>query len=87
MGRPDRYAGELPILYVQLKSGARATAQDLEEFLRDRIDERAALPKSIVIVPEIPLSGVGKISKLLLRRQAIREVFQDAIDRLALGRL
>ena len=87
VGRPDRYAGELPILYVQLKSGARATAQDLEEFLRDRIDERAALPKSIVIVPEIPLSGVGKISKLLLRRQAIREVFQDTIDRLALGRL
>jgi fatty-acyl-CoA synthase len=72
---------------VQLKSGAQTTEQDLEEFLRERIPERAAVPKSIVIVREIPLSGVGKISKLHLRRGAIRDVFQQEIDRLALDRL
>ena len=87
VGKPDRYTGELPILYVQLKSGARVTEEDLDEFLRDRIVERAAIPKSIIIVPEIPLSGVGKISKLHLRRQAISEVFQEEIDRLGLDRL
>jgi fatty-acyl-CoA synthase len=87
VGKPDKYAGELPILYVQLKSGAHATEQELETFLRERIVERAALPKSIVIVPAIPLSGVGKISKLHLRRQAICEVFQCEIDRIALDRL
>jgi fatty-acyl-CoA synthase len=87
VGKPDRYAGELPILYVQLKPGARATEQDLQAFLRERIVERAAIPKAIVIVPEIPLSGVGKISKLQLRRRAISDVFQEEIDRLALDRL
>ena len=71
VGRPDRYAGELPILYVQLKPGARASEQGLQEFLRERIVERAAMPKSVIIIPEIPLSGPGKVSKLLLRRQAI----------------
>jgi fatty-acyl-CoA synthase len=87
VGKPDKYAGELPILFVQLKPGARASEGDLEEFLRERIVERAAIPKSVVIVAEIPLSGPGKISKLLLRRQAISNVFQEEIDRLDLGRL
>jgi hypothetical protein len=40
-----------------------------------------------MFVPEIPLSGVGKISKLHLRRRAISDVFQEEIDRLALDRL
>jgi fatty-acyl-CoA synthase len=71
VGKPDKYAGELPILYVQLKPGMRASEQELEEFLRERIVERAAFPKAIIIVPEIPLSGPGKISKLTLRRRAI----------------
>ena len=84
VGKPDKYAGELPILYVQLKPGMRATAQELEEFLRDRIVERAAFPKAVIVVPEIPLSGPGKISKLTLRRQAISAVFQEEIERLAL---
>lgn len=87
IGRPDRYAGELPILYVQLKPGAQASAQELEAFVRERIVERAAVPKSVIIVPEIPLSGPGKISKLQLRREAIRGVFQEEIDRLGLDRL
>jgi fatty-acyl-CoA synthase len=84
VGKPDKYAGELPILYVQLKPGMPATAKELEEFLRDRIVERAAFPKAVIVVPEIPLSGPGKISKLTLRRQAISAVFQEEIERLAL---
>jgi fatty-acyl-CoA synthase len=87
IGKPDKYAGELPILYVQLKPGAQASEQELERFLRERIVERAALPKSIIIVPEIPLSGPGKISKLLLRRRAISGVFQEELNRLALAYL
>jgi fatty-acyl-CoA synthase len=81
------YAGELPILYVQLKPGAQASEQELEMFLRERIVERAALPKSIIIVSEIPLSGPGKISKLLLRREAISRVFQEELDRLAFANM
>ena len=84
VGKPDKYAGELPILYVQLKPGMRASEEELEEFLRDRIVERAAFPKAIVVVPEIPLSGPGKISKLISRRRAISAVFQEELNSLAL---
>jgi fatty-acyl-CoA synthase len=87
VGKPDKYAGELPVLYVQLKPGAKASEQELETFVRERIVERAALPKSVIIVSEIPLSGPGKISKLLLRRNAISGVFQEELDRLALENL
>lgn len=85
VGRPDKYAGELPVLYVQLKPGASVVAEEIEAFVRERIDERAATPKAVHIVPEIPLSGVGKISKLMIRRAAIAAVFQEEIDRLPLA--
>jgi fatty-acyl-CoA synthase len=85
VGRPDKYAGELPVLYVQLKPGARATEAELSDFVRARIVEQAAMPKSIMIVPEIPLSGPGKISKLLLRRRSIVATFQEELDQLGLA--
>jgi fatty-acyl-CoA synthase len=85
VGKPDKYAGELPILYIQLKPRMHASEQELEEFLRDRIVERAAFPKAVIIIPEIPLSGPGKISKLILRRRAICAVFQEELNGLALS--
>jgi fatty-acyl-CoA synthase len=85
IGKPDKYAGELPILFVQLKPGTTQSAAELEDFLRARIVERAAMPKSIIILPELPLSGPGKISKLLLRRRTICDLFGDELGRLDLG--
>ena len=38
VGRPDVHAGELPVAYVQLKPGARATEDELLSFARDQID-------------------------------------------------
>ena len=87
VGKPDKYAGELPVLYVQLRPGAEASQQDLADFLLERIVERAAVPKSVIIVPEIPMSGVGKILKLPLRRKAIAAAFEEEIKRLSIERL
>jgi fatty-acyl-CoA synthase len=80
VGRPCRYAGELPVLYVQLKAGAQATERDIADFIAPRIQERAAIPKSVHILPALPLSGPGKISKLNLRREAARSQFQAEVD-------
>jgi fatty-acyl-CoA synthase len=85
IGKPDKYAGELPVLYIQLKPQARVTEEELSDFVPARILERAAMPKRITIVPEIPLSGPGKISKLLLRRDVIRTAFQEELDGLGLA--
>jgi fatty-acyl-CoA synthase len=85
VGMPDKYAGELPVLYVQLKPNEAVTETDLLDFISNRIQERAATPKRLVILNDIPLTGPGKIAKATLRHEAIRATFQAEIDRAAAG--
>jgi fatty-acyl-CoA synthase len=80
VGRPDRYAGELPILFVQLRAERTADPEDLLNFVQARIHERAAIPKAVHILATMPLSGPGKIHKAALRFEAIRAVMQGEID-------
>ena len=76
VGKPDAYAGELPVAYVQLIPGSQATAAELMAFASSHITERAATPKDIFIVDEIPLSDVGKPIKIALRRDAAERTFR-----------
>jgi fatty-acyl-CoA synthase len=75
VGRPDAYAGELPVAYVQLVADAAATADELGRFVLDSIPERAAAPKEITILPSMPLTDVGKPAKPQLRRDAAQRAF------------
>jgi fatty-acyl-CoA synthase len=84
VGKPDAYAGELPVAYVQLIPGSQATPTDLMAFASSHIAERAAIPKDIFIVEEIPLSDVGKPIKTALRRDAAERTFRAVLTE-ALG--
>ncbi|MFO0592679.1 MAG: AMP-binding protein [Polyangiaceae bacterium] len=85
VGEPDAYAGELPVCYVTLRPGASAvTADDLRLFVEPRIAERPAWPKRIHVLPELPLTAVGKIYKPALRIDATRRVAEEAVQQ-ALG--
>ena len=79
IGQPDARSGELPAAYVELCAGAAATAEELLDYARDHIAERAALPKHLEIVPELPKTAVGKVFKPDLRRRAITRVFDAAL--------
>lgn len=79
IGRPDMHAGELPVVYVQLRPGETITETDLADFLRDEIGERAAVPKAIRIVDAMPLTGVGKILKPALKRQETVDALRSAL--------
>ena len=83
VGKPDAYAGELPMAYVQLVKDATATPDDLSRFVLDAIPERAAAPKEIVILDRMPLTDVGKPAKPQLRcdaaRRTLRVVLTDAV--------
>ena len=79
VSKPDAYAGELPIAYVQLVPGARASADDIRDFAQAHIPERAAAPKEIVIVEKMPLTDVQKPAKVELRRDAARRAFQEVL--------
>ncbi len=75
IGQPDAMAGELPCVYVELVAGASATAKELLEHAADRIPERAAIPKHIEVLAELPKTAVGKVFKPDLRRLAITRVY------------
>jgi fatty-acyl-CoA synthase len=80
VGKPDAYAGELPVAYVALKAGATVTEQALLDHAQQTVKERAAIPKSIVILDQMPLTAVGKIFKLPLRCDAVRRVYAEALS-------
>lgn len=82
IGRPDARVGEMPVAYVQLKEGMTATEEELLEFAAENIGERAAVPKRIYIIPEIPLTAVGKIFKPTLTHQQVKEVLEDALNKI-----
>jgi fatty-acyl-CoA synthase len=79
IGQPDAHAGELPCAYVELVKGANIDIAALHAHARDRIAERAAVPKHIEILAELPKTAVGKVLKPDLRRLAIKRVLDAAL--------
>jgi fatty-acyl-CoA synthase len=79
VSKPDSYAGELPVAYVQLVPGAKATADELQSFAQAHVPERAAAPKEIVLLEKMPLTDVGKPAKVQLRLDAARRAFSTAL--------
>ncbi|UFM65063.1 acyl-CoA synthetase [Paracoccus sp. MA] len=79
IGQPDSFAGELPCAYVELVAGAEVGLDELMEHARAHIHERAAVPKHIEILPELPKTAVGKIFKPDLRKLAIKRVYDEAL--------
>jgi len=79
VGRPDAYAGELPVLYVQLKPKQTLSKDELLSFAEQHIHERAAVPKFIEIIDEIPLTSIGKIFKVPLKHQQIEASLSHAL--------
>lgn len=80
IGKPDGYAGELPVVFVQLKPGKTPNEKDLSDFIRPKIPERAAIPTQIYFIETMPLTLVGKIFKPQLRWDATKMVFSEILS-------
>ena len=80
VGRPDPHAGEIPVAYVQLQEGADLTEKQVLDYLKREMGERAAIPKEVFIIEQVPLTPVGKIFKPALRWEAIRQVYQTELQ-------
>jgi fatty-acyl-CoA synthase len=80
VGKPDSYAGEVPVAYVQLVPGSRTTEAEILAFVASRIAERAAMPKEILIVDKLPLTDVGKPIKAALRCDIAERTFRAVLE-------
>ena len=80
IGQPDAHAGEVPCAFVELVEGASVTEEELLEYCKVHVHERAAHPKHMTILPELPKTAVGKVFKPELRKQAITRVYNQALE-------
>ncbi len=80
IGQPDAHSGEVPCAFVELVEGASVTEQELMDYCKVHVHERAAQPKHMTILNELPKTAVGKVFKPDLRKQAITRIYNGALD-------
>jgi fatty-acyl-CoA synthase len=68
VAKPDDKWGEVPAAFIELKDGARVTAEDIIEHCRAHL-ARYKVPKHIEF-GVLPKTSTGKIQKFVLREQA-----------------
>jgi len=71
IGVPDPKWGEVGKACVVLKPGATASEAELIAFLQENL-ARYKVPKSVVFLDSLPLSGMGKILRRELRAQSAK---------------
>ncbi len=79
VGQPDAHAGELPMAFVTLKPGAKATADEIAAAAKELVPERAAVPVRVEILQQMALTTVGKVAKAVLRMRAAEHVLRDQL--------
>ncbi|UOA26300.1 acyl-CoA synthetase [Pseudosulfitobacter sp. DSM 107133] len=80
IGQPDAHSGEVPCAYVELVDGATVTEDELMAYCTKHVHERAAHPKHMTIMDELPKTAVGKVFKPDLRKDAITRVYNAALS-------
>ncbi|VAV96848.1 Long-chain-fatty-acid--CoA ligase [hydrothermal vent metagenome] len=81
IGQPDAHAGEIPCAYVELVEGGTVTGEALLAHCKVHVHERAAIPKYIEVLDELPKTAVGKVFKPDLRKRAITRVYNAALEK------
>ncbi len=62
VGLPDSVLGEITCSAVRLKSGAKVEAEELKQFIRERLADYKT-PDKIVFMHDFPMTPSGKIKK------------------------
>jgi acyl-CoA synthetase (AMP-forming)/AMP-acid ligase II len=66
IGLPDEKRGQVPVAYVQLKTGSKATAEDLHAWCSQNM-ARYKVP-TIRMIATLPLAPTGKVDKISLAK-------------------
>jgi long-chain acyl-CoA synthetase len=66
VGRPDERYGEEVVAFVSLRNGTEVTGDELVAFAKERIGGYK-YPREIRVVPDVPLTPVGKVDRKALR--------------------
>ncbi|MCK4350900.1 MAG: AMP-binding protein [Candidatus Krumholzibacteria bacterium] len=72
VGVPDQKYGEEICVWIQLKEGESADAEEIKEFCKGKI-AHYKIPKYVKFVTEFPMTVTGKIQKYKMREISIKE--------------
>jgi fatty-acyl-CoA synthase len=72
-GVPDAKLGEEVCAWIQLKSGAASTPEEIAEFCKNQI-AHYKIPRYIRFVAEFPMTITGKVQKFAMREHMVREL-------------
>ncbi|MCB2078078.1 MAG: AMP-binding protein [Novosphingobium sp.] len=72
IGVPDAYRGESPRAYVVLHPGSTATAEQLADWLNDRVGKHERVDR-VVMRESLPKTMVGKLDRKALREELAAE--------------
>ncbi len=72
VGKPDPLRTEIVKAYVVLKPGARATAGQLQDWVRGRLAAHS-YPREIAFVDQLPMTVTGKVIRKALKARAAEE--------------
>ncbi|HQR80120.1 MAG TPA: acyl-CoA synthetase [Actinomycetota bacterium] len=78
VGRPDPHAGEVPVAFVCV-SDPNADPDEIRRWASVRVPEPAAAPKHVTVLPDLPLTAVGKPFKVELRRHATQDELAERL--------
>jgi len=82
IGVPDQKYGEELCAWVKLKPGVTASDEEIREFCRGQI-ATVKIPRYVKFVTEFPMTVTGKIRKVEMREQSIRELGLEGVAKLA----
>lgn len=80
IGMPDEYAGELPVVFLELIPGFTINPEIFLKYMTDSIFEPPARPKQVFVLDQLPVTGVGKIFKPALRNMALEHKLRQILD-------
>jgi long-chain acyl-CoA synthetase len=70
VGLPDPYRGETVKVYVVLREGQSATAEEIIEYCRTRM-AKYKVPTAVAFTSALPKTMVGKVLRRMLRDQEV----------------
>ncbi len=73
IGVPDKRYGEELCAWVKLKTGQKATEEEIREFCRGQI-AHYKVPRYVKFVDGFPMTVTGKVQKFVMREETMREL-------------
>jgi len=79
VGMPDPVMGERICAYVVPRPGKHLTFEEMIDFVKSQGASVLLLPERLEIISELPLTGVGKVDKKVLRKDIEEKLIKEGV--------